>query len=242
MPVLYALGNSDNSAGLHLDRRFAPLLIPAATINTDEHLHRLVMNVPVVAACRLKCHIDRASIVGIQRSDITVADKVLCIISIEVATGPSAISGTTVSHILTIDGGNRLAGTPSLGASHMSGKHLWNGMQFLVGDTHIAGTTHVSHQLRFTTLQRRDGTDGHDLTLGLAKDVAGKDVTKQVSLEVIVGLRSEVIVKGLARESRLYFGTSLEGVIVLRQRRCIGAYHSGLALLFTVSNNTLQDP
>ena len=103
MPVLNALGDSNNDTGLEFDWSLAPLLIPATAIDTDEHLHGLVMNMPVIAASRFKRDIYRSAVLGIERSDVTVADKVLGIVGIEVSTWPDAIVGAAFFIILTKD-------------------------------------------------------------------------------------------------------------------------------------------
>ena len=54
MPVLHFGRNGDDGAGSHLDGFLAPFLIPATTRDADEHLHGLVVDVPVVTASRLK--------------------------------------------------------------------------------------------------------------------------------------------------------------------------------------------
>ena len=54
MPVLDSSGDGDDGARSHLDGFLSPFLIPAATRDADEHLHGLVVDVPVVTASRLK--------------------------------------------------------------------------------------------------------------------------------------------------------------------------------------------
>ena len=60
MPVFYIGGDMDYCAGKNLYSRFPFLLIPSATCDTNKHLTTplfSLVNVPVVAASRLKCDI-----------------------------------------------------------------------------------------------------------------------------------------------------------------------------------------
>ena len=57
MPVLCAFGDVDNVAGMETDGRFAPFLIDALAADADEDLVCAVVDVPVVAATRLKGYI-----------------------------------------------------------------------------------------------------------------------------------------------------------------------------------------
>ena len=54
MPVFHFSRDGDDGAGSHLNGFLAPFLIPATTRDTDEHLHSLVVDVPVVPAARLE--------------------------------------------------------------------------------------------------------------------------------------------------------------------------------------------
>ena len=76
MPMLYFCWNSNDSAGSKLLRLLAPFLIPAFTGNTDEYLHLLVMDVPVVTATRLEGDIYHTSA---DVSQIALTNEVLAI-------------------------------------------------------------------------------------------------------------------------------------------------------------------
>ena len=54
MPVLDLGRDSDDGAGSHLNGIFAPLLVPATASDANQHLHLLVMDVPVVTAAWFK--------------------------------------------------------------------------------------------------------------------------------------------------------------------------------------------
>lgn len=80
MPVLYAGRNVNAIAGSHLDRFLAPFLIVSASCNADEDLTAAlvsVVNVPVVAALRLKGHIENAYLLGRNRSKIALTNEKL---------------------------------------------------------------------------------------------------------------------------------------------------------------------
>ena len=84
MPVLYLGRNHDDSSGFQADRIFSFLLIPAASCRTDQDLAASgfgVMDMPVVAASRLKSYIgdhQRTLSRICQRIQKRFADKVLC--------------------------------------------------------------------------------------------------------------------------------------------------------------------
>ena len=86
MPMLYAFGNLNDNARFQLDGGFAPFLIPASTIDTYQHLHLLVVDMPVVAAARLEGDVDHAAIV---RCKVAVADEVLCVGGVGLASSPT---------------------------------------------------------------------------------------------------------------------------------------------------------
>ena len=52
--MLHLGGDGDDGAGIHRDGFLAPLLIPAATADADEHLYCPVVDVPIVAATGLE--------------------------------------------------------------------------------------------------------------------------------------------------------------------------------------------
>ena len=90
VPVLGLGRDGDHSAGAQFDSGLAPLLIPAAASHTDQHLHLLVVDVPVVAAAWLEGHVDRSAMLGIKRSKIAVADEVLRRGRVGLTLGPDA--------------------------------------------------------------------------------------------------------------------------------------------------------
>ena len=84
MPMLYFCWNSNDSAGSKLLRLLAPFLIPAFTGNTDEYLHLLVMDVPVVTATRLEGDIYYSTA---NVSQVTLTNEILSV-GIRLALGP----------------------------------------------------------------------------------------------------------------------------------------------------------
>ena len=80
VPVLDVCRNIDHIPGMQLSRFFAPLLIPAASIDADQQLSAAlvsVMNVPVVAAARLESHIEGRHLLQCQRFQIALSDEIL---------------------------------------------------------------------------------------------------------------------------------------------------------------------
>src|SRR5574344_56540 len=67
VPVFYLCGYGDNGAGCHLYRFLAPFLIPTSTSHADEHLCRLMMDMPVVAAGGFESHVHRSALFSIHR-------------------------------------------------------------------------------------------------------------------------------------------------------------------------------
>ena len=87
MPVLHALRDGDDHAGNKLHRLLAPFLIPAATADANEVLHGVVMDMPVVAAARLKADVAKTAC-RVEDGKVTVADEVLGEGCIRIANGP----------------------------------------------------------------------------------------------------------------------------------------------------------
>lgn len=83
--MLHTLQNVNHIPCLQLDGRLSPFLVPAFATDADQDLSCPVMNMPVVAAARLKGHIGHrqnrglalSQIHRLQRSKETVTDKVL---------------------------------------------------------------------------------------------------------------------------------------------------------------------
>ena len=88
MPVLCLGRNSDNRARTHLLRLLAFLDIPATTGYADEHLHRLMVDVPVVTAARLKGYVHWATVLCIERCQIAITDEILGVGCIQLALRP----------------------------------------------------------------------------------------------------------------------------------------------------------
>lgn len=67
MPVFYFCRNVNTVARVHLDCFLALLLIIATSGNAYEDLSIAIfcmMNMPVIAAARLKCHIENTDLAG----------------------------------------------------------------------------------------------------------------------------------------------------------------------------------
>lgn len=65
MPVLYLSRNVDAVAWIHLNCRLALLLIVSASTDTYKDLSATalcVMDMPVVTATRLKCHVEHSNL------------------------------------------------------------------------------------------------------------------------------------------------------------------------------------
>ncbi len=88
MPVLHLGGDGNDRTGMHLHGLLAFLHIPAVAGHADKHLHRAVVDVPIVAAARLESHIDRTAILVVKTSHITLAHKILSITRVGHSFGP----------------------------------------------------------------------------------------------------------------------------------------------------------
>ena len=84
MPVLNFGRNLDYRTRNHLNCWFAPLLIPSTASNTNEHLHLMMMDMPIVATAWLKSDVEQ-TIAHV--SKIAVANEELPI-RIQLALGP----------------------------------------------------------------------------------------------------------------------------------------------------------
>ena len=85
MPVLDPGGHMYHISGLQLSRGAAPLLVPAFPGGDQQHLTAAffrVVNVPIVAAPRLKGHIADADLLGGEHIQIALPHKLLrkCVI------------------------------------------------------------------------------------------------------------------------------------------------------------------
>ena len=76
VPVFHTFGNGDGNAWLELHGLLAPLLIPTAATHAQEHLLSAMMDVPVVAATGLECHVAKAD-GRVQYGQIALPDEVL---------------------------------------------------------------------------------------------------------------------------------------------------------------------
>ena len=93
VPVLDTFRNVDNVARIERHGGLAPFLIPAASRQTNQNLPRTVVNVPVVAAARLKRYVRHwqngpfafLQVFGYQWVEITVANEILRVIHVRVA-------------------------------------------------------------------------------------------------------------------------------------------------------------
>ena len=80
VPVFHVSRNMNNRARQNLHRRFAFFLIPAATSYTDKHLpatFRRTVDMPVIAATRLKSNVRDVHLLARNRSKIAVTNKIL---------------------------------------------------------------------------------------------------------------------------------------------------------------------
>ena len=87
VPMLHALGNGDDGARDQRNGFLAPFLIPTATAHADQHLHGTVVNMPVVAAARLKADVAETAC-GIKDGEVAVANEILGVYRIRFANGP----------------------------------------------------------------------------------------------------------------------------------------------------------
>ena len=168
VPMLGFGGNGDDRAGCHLYSLLAPFLIPAATSHTDEHLHLLVVDVPVVAAAGLEgdIHHTTANI-----SQVTLTCEILSV-WIRFALGPFALKCVTF-------------------VTKPTAKFIHE----LLTVTHVHGTLFVGSQLRSNTFQATQGSYGYNLAIGGRKLIACKDIAKEVRLQIVIVLRTEFVVE-----------------------------------------------
>jgi len=82
MPMLCIRGNTDHLTGCHLYRILSPCPVAAPASNTDQHLSTAalcMMDVPVVAASRLECHVEYRNLLGGYRSRIALSNEELTV-------------------------------------------------------------------------------------------------------------------------------------------------------------------
>ena len=88
MPV-FSLGRDGHDHARAQDDRFLAFLdIPSAASHADEHLHRLVVDMPVVAATGLEGDVHWTSILGIEGSQIAIACEILGIGTVQLSFRP----------------------------------------------------------------------------------------------------------------------------------------------------------
>ena len=79
MPVLSVGGDADGLAGLEFLWLLSLDLVVAAAADRDEHLRRIVVDVPVVAATRLEGHVMDGDLRGLKyRRKVALPHEVLC--------------------------------------------------------------------------------------------------------------------------------------------------------------------
>ena len=162
------------------------------------------MHVPVVAATRLEGHVAEPCRL-VEHGQIAVADEVLGKGSVRFTFGP--------------DGAQSISFLAEPRAEFV---------HHLLAVAHVDGTTFVGGQLRSHLAETAQGGDGHNLAVGSSELVASEDVAEEVRLQVVVILRTEVVVELATRHLRLVLHAQLIGglgiVPFLRAR-------PGLALL-----------
>ena len=90
VPVLHALGDGDDGARDQRNGFLAPFLIPTATAHTDQHLHRAMVNVPVVTTTWLETDIAETAR-RVEDSEVAVANEILGVCCIRFANGPRRV-------------------------------------------------------------------------------------------------------------------------------------------------------
>ena len=202
MPMLHAFGDLYHHAGLKGYGVFAPLLIPAAATDADEYLTKTMVNMPVVAASGLECN------VGERHSGLLSLAKV----------GRMYGRKKTLTYEILGIGGVRLALWPracgGIGSETLLRETAFNKIEAEFGncistDAKIDGTTPVGFQLRLGTTNTHQCADGYNLTVGRRENSAGKNVSKKVGFEVVVGLGAEHEIEWLTCETGLEVGTCL---------------------------------
>ena len=124
MPVLRALGDFHHVARLQQARGLAPLLIPSRAADADKHLHALVVDVPVVAAARLKRHVAHRHLALRQRRKVALADEILGVSLVWLALGEHRVAhGPPLGELLAIHLGYGLPRPPGLNLAHAGGQH-----------------------------------------------------------------------------------------------------------------------
>ena len=227
MPVLGAGGDGDHHAGRQLHGSHAPFLIPSAAVDADQHLHGVVVHMPVVAAAGLEGDVAEAAD-GVEHGQVALPDEVFGVGVVGLA---QRIGRGRHDLLLALHGG--YGGLTAQCFRHETGisqRHGDGGKLFLA-DAHIQGTAHMGLQLRHHAFKAAEGADSHQLSVGIGQHVAGEDVAEKVCFEVVVLGWAELIVEGLAAEPGLHLGALLEGVVARGQGRGLGT-HLHVAVLF----------
>ena len=145
-----------------------------------------------------------------QSCQVAVANEILCIARIWISLGPITSHG--IGCIVDL----RKTIFPQIFAEFI---HLF------LRVAHIHCTCLVGSKLGSHTLDGREGSYGHDLSIGRRELVSGKDVSEKMCLEIIVVLRTEIIVERTARELGLYLCSHFERSLCIvpdgRTRPCL---------------------
>ncbi len=96
MPMLYAFRNVDDVACLEMNGWFAPFLVDAFSAHANEDLVCSVVNVPIVTATRFEGDVGIAlhrflasgKILWLDRGEVAVPCKILCVGIVRIALGP----------------------------------------------------------------------------------------------------------------------------------------------------------
>ena len=106
MPVLHVGRNVDYGTGKYLHCRFAFFLIPSATCNAYKHLASAffsLVDVPIVAATRLKSDVEEGYLLRGYGSEVTLAGKILGVCGVRLADRKYHRTSKNGLGILTLD-------------------------------------------------------------------------------------------------------------------------------------------
>jgi len=144
--MLHALRNVNHIPCLQLDGRLPPFLVPTFAADADQDLSCPVMNMPVVAAARLKGHIGHrqnrglalSQIHRLQRRKEAVPDKVLGIGAVRLSLREIGLAKRLfLSEIFTEDLCYGLGSSVSLFRSDLFRKDGRNGVDLIILQAHI---------------------------------------------------------------------------------------------------------
>ena len=204
---------------------------------------------PVVAATRLKRHVDRAAVFCIKGSNETLARKILR----KGIVGQPDRVGTVfhayqiaVGQVCGIDGAFKMLlqrGCQPMGLffAHIGGQHVGHFTELCFAYSHLEGAANMGQALRSHPRESAKGSYGGKFALCKRQIVARKDIAEEVGFQIVVGGRGIGIVEGnTAAQLGLHFRSFDECVVTVRKRVGVAPFIERLPVLSVLGLDGLE--